>query len=159
MRQVTITGRLGSDPKIEQTKNGSKYITFRFASQEYGESEPLWMTVRSFNDSHINRFGKYLKKGSSIIVSGDYSDKLFQGKDGYIIIRDVIASSMYFNSTGEKRETTNAGETTQHPQQATVQTTGGNNLPDLANEFGYNNSQNTFAPQQQAQYSDSDLPF
>ena len=138
MRQITLTGRLGNDPKIEQTKNGNKYISFRIASQEYGENEPLWVSVRSFNDSLINKMGKYLKKGSSVIVSGDYKDQLFQNKEGnWVIIRDLTANSMYFNSNGERSQqnTQQQGQQMQ-PQAQQVSGPSNNQIPNLANEFG-----------------------
>ena len=162
MRQITLTGRLGNDPKIEQTKNGNKYISFRIASQEYGENEPSWVSVRSFNDSLINKMGKYLKKGSSVIVSGDYSDKLFQNKEGnWVIIRDLNANSMYFNSNGEKQQQGTQQVQQMQPQAQQVSGPSNTQIPNLANEFGYNPK-----PQQPVQTSmpfgggaDADLPF
>lgn len=93
MRKLIVTGRLGGDPEVKTTKNGTAYTTFRIANQEYGDENTSWITVTVWDSAQQN-FCKNLKKGSSVIIDGDYTDRIYisnknkqpeTGRDGSIV--------------------------------------------------------------------------
>lgn len=99
MRQIMITGFLGADAEVKQTKQGMPYITFRVGNSEYSDAqnETHWYRVTSFNNRYVN-MSKYLKKGTNVIIYGDYKDELYQNNEGRCMIsRDITANYITFN--------------------------------------------------------------
>lgn len=131
MRQIMITGRLGSDAEIKQTKQGQNYISFRIANNEYGDAEndTHWYRVTSFNNRYVN-MSKYLKKGSAVIIIGDYKDELYQNNEGRCMIsRDIVANVINFNETSPRQD--NNGNNGNYQQQSqTLPFTGNDNNVD-----------------------------
>ena len=97
-------GRLGGDPEIKSTKEGKTFCTFRLASQENNEQNTSWYSV-SVWENGLQNFCKFLKKGSAIIVKGDYSDRIYQSKTGvWEIGRDIRAHAIYFTMSTPKND-------------------------------------------------------
>ena len=118
-RIMSVMGHLGADPEVKTSKTGNQYIQFRLANQAYGdaEGETCWLTVTVTSaNSRAMALAKTLKKGYCIEVTGDYSDKIYQTKDGkYGIGRDLNASLIYFCGGSTKRdESQNYGEPTKN---------------------------------------------
>jgi single stranded DNA-binding protein len=78
MRKIIVSGRLAANAEIKITKNGTQFIEFRMANNEYsfGNSntengkETCWFRVVSFNQNHA-KLQQYLTKGKPIEVVGD----------------------------------------------------------------------------------------
>ena len=120
MRQITINGRIGQDVIERVSKSGRKYISFSIGTSEFGDpkgpdDKPItqWYRVTSFLDKHIN-MTKHFTKGRGIIVSGNYSNSIYQNKTtgAYSISNDVIANEIYFESHRDKADE-NTGNVTQ----------------------------------------------
>jgi single-stranded DNA-binding protein len=64
---------------------------------------------------------QYLTKGKPIIVEGDYSDRIYQNKEGNCdISRDILANAIYFLPVGgENSSTTNTAKMQTATQTAT----------------------------------------
>lgn len=119
MRSISIMGRLGGDPEIKSTKEGKTFCTFRLASQENNEQNTSWYSV-SVWENGLQNFCKFLKKGSAIIVKGDYSDRIYQSKTGvWEIGRDIRAHAIYFTMSTPKNDDSTV-TTTQQPQPQVV---------------------------------------
>ena len=105
MRKISVQGHLGGDPEIKTTKNGTAYTTFRIANTEYGEENPTWMTVTVWDSAQQN-FCKNLKKGSGVIVDGDYSDRIYVSTktNQPEIGRDIRSHAIYFAMSSNKKE-------------------------------------------------------
>lgn len=80
MRNLTIIGRLGSDASVESTKNGTPFIKFSLASQEYNETETTWFNVTSF-DQQLIKMASYYKKGTQLVVQGRLSFNKYMTKE------------------------------------------------------------------------------
>lgn len=107
MRQLTITGRLGQDATLcYQKGNDRPYLKFTIASQEFGEKDPSWISAISFSEEICTeKIANTLKKGSAVIITGKYSDNLYNTKTGEIKIgRNIKVTELYFNSTHSKSE-------------------------------------------------------
>lgn len=114
MRKIELTGRLAADAERKISKTGQEFLSFRVANNEFtdkneqGNQKTYWFNVTIFNQ-HYFGMAQYLTKGKSIIVDGNYSDRLYQNKDGNCeIARDIIANAIYFNSDGNGNNNTKA---------------------------------------------------
>lgn len=115
MRNLIVNGRLAADVVRQISKQGSEYINFSIANNEYGDEKssdgkPLtqWFRVTSFLPQHV-KLAQYLTKGKPITVSGHYSNRLYQNqKTGqWNISNDIIASDIFFEVGTERQNTSN----------------------------------------------------
>lgn len=110
---MIVTGHLGNDPEVKTTKGGTPYTTFRIANSEYGDAEnsTYWFTVTVW-ESGLQNFCKSLKKGSLVIVDGDYSNRIYtSNKTGAAEIgNDLRASSIHFGGGAKREDTDNAAQ-------------------------------------------------
>lgn len=111
MRNLIVNGRLSADVTRQISKQGSEYINFSIANNEYGDEkssdgQPLtqWFRVTSFLPQHV-RLAQYLTKGKPITVSGHYSNRLYQNqKTGqWNISNEIIANDIFFEIGAERQ--------------------------------------------------------
>lgn len=123
MRNITVNGRLSADVVRQISKQGSEYINFSIANNEYGDEkssdgQPLtqWFRVTSFLPQHV-KLAQYLTKGKPIIITGHYSNRLYQNqKTGqWNISNDIIATDINFEIGSERQNTTNGGSAVASP--------------------------------------------
>lgn len=117
MRTIIVTGNLAADPETLTRSDGSNYTKMRIGNHEYSDGrdgDTKWFTVfYGRTDGIVNA----LKKGSGIVVIGDYNDSLYEGKNGANgIDRTVSATKIDFFSTA-KREDGQQPTASQQPQQ------------------------------------------
>jgi len=83
MRTATLIGFLGRDPDIKQTNNGRSYTTFSMATKIRKDEDPVWVKVIIWEDKRtMFPILNYLKKGSSIIVMGEFVLSAYLSKSG-----------------------------------------------------------------------------
>ena len=93
INQVTLIGRLGSDPEIRVTKTGNKFCNLGLAtnkkikvkdSDEYQE-KTQWHSITVFQPALVDSLEKYAKKGSTLFVQGslEYREYEVDGKKRY----------------------------------------------------------------------------
>jgi single-stranded DNA-binding protein len=113
-----IIGRLGKDAESITSKNGSTFVRYSLASDEYNsetkQRETVWYSVIDSTD-----FGKknlqYLKKGTMISLVGNYTPSLYEYNGEKRIDHKVSAYAWSFVSTGSKSsEQTQNTQTTTH---------------------------------------------
>ena len=119
MRKIELTGRLAADAERKISKTGKEFLSFRVGNNEFndkdeqGNQKTYWFNVTTFNQRHFG-MAQYLTKGKSIIVEGDYSDRLYQNKEGNCeIARDIMANAIYFNSDGNSNNSNQTKTATQ----------------------------------------------
>lgn len=78
--RVHIIGRIGTEPEISQTSNGSSMIKYAVASTlGYGEKmSTQWHRVIAFGYPNPER----LTKGAKIFLEGDLQLGVYEGEDG-----------------------------------------------------------------------------
>ena len=83
MQIIMIEGRLGRDAKLKESTSGQRFITFTVAvnSKVRGAEKTTWYEVISFNEMYFNWL-EFLKKGSTIAVTGDFDFSIQDGSDG-----------------------------------------------------------------------------
>lgn len=84
MNQTTIAGNLGADPEVRFTAKGTKVTTLRVAAKarKGGVDETIWWKVSVWGDQ-FDKMITFLKKGSSVIVTGDLNKpEIFTDREG-----------------------------------------------------------------------------
>jgi len=100
INSITIIGRLGQDPELRTTENGSSMVNFNLAHNEIRmvngnrEQTPHWFRCVAFG-SLAQLCSEYLNKGSRIGVSGSLRQRKWETSDGDkrstvdILVRDI----------------------------------------------------------------------
>ena len=93
-------GRLGKDPEIRYTASGDAVASFSIAVNKSWtrgsdkEQRTTWVNVVAFRKL-AEIMGKYLHKGSRIYVSGEFSVRSWEDKDGARrYTTEIIANQM-----------------------------------------------------------------
>lgn len=82
MRQITISGNLGSDPVLRQTNNGTQVANFDLAvrqdrvNQQTNQYDTDWFRVTVFGN-RANTVMQYFHRGSHVTVSGSFSASMY----------------------------------------------------------------------------------
>lgn len=118
--QMTIIGRLGSEPELRYTKEGTEIVSFRVAvnTKEQGQDTTTWYSVSVFGKQGEN-CKQYLSKGSMIFVQGSlranlYTDRAGQPKVGL----NLTGNTVRFLGGGEQRNRTESERQADKPAQS-----------------------------------------
>jgi len=116
MNFVTILGRLGRDAESRFTPNGDKVTTLIIAStgRKSGKEETIWWRITLWGD-RFDKMLSYLKKGSSIIVTGEITNKpdIYTDKEGTARVSslDVRAETIRFSPWGKGGDGSSSNKT------------------------------------------------
>ncbi len=117
MYNIHLTGHLGADAKVETTKNGSKYVTFRLGNNEFDRETTYWHTVICWENCQYYKIASGLKKGNFIYLEGKLKYDQYQDRNG-INQEDKKINLTYieYGNSG-KREEGGLSTTAQQAQQ------------------------------------------
>jgi len=102
VNDVTITGRLGVDPELRYTPNGTAVCQLRVAIAEGQRTS--WVTVVTFGKV-AESVANYLKKGRKILIKGRLHTNEWTTQDGQKRSRvEVYASRVRFMDTPRREE-------------------------------------------------------
>jgi len=81
--QITVLGRLGSDPEMRYTANGKAVTNFSVATDVgWGENkETLWLRVNCW-DKQAESANQYLEKGRQVLIVGELSQREYTAANG-----------------------------------------------------------------------------
>lgn len=102
--KTMILGRLGRDPEVKQTQNGSSICKLALATVDgYKEKENTeWHNVVLFG-KQAEAAGKYLKKGARAYVEGVIRTTKYEDKHGNPReIKEIIATDLQFVDKAEE---------------------------------------------------------
>lgn len=126
MRTIEVIGRIAADAERKISKNGREYLSFRLANSEYndekgadGKPKTYWFSVTSSNHLSLTQ---YLTKGKPVFIRGNYTDRVYQNREGNCEIgRNIMASEIMFVDFGnaDKPQTTS---NTAHQASPVIQT-------------------------------------
>lgn len=110
MNTVALIGRLGADPKLDQTTGGTAVANFSIAVDKFkkgGQKITNWINIKAFG-KQAEACGTYLTKGSKVGVNGEISAESWEkdGKKNYAV--RIIANNVQF--LGEKKATAQDSE-------------------------------------------------
>lgn len=88
--QCTFVGRLGADPETKSFSNGGKVCNMRLAVGEQwkdkttGEKKERteWVSITISNDGLIGVAERFLKKGSRVLIQGQFRTRKWQDQSG-----------------------------------------------------------------------------
>lgn len=100
LNKVLLIGRLGADPEIRYTQDGSPVATLRMATSEYGqtkdgrrEERTEWHRVVCFG-----RLAKvceeYLRKGRQVFIEGRIQTRQWESPQGRRYTTEIIALNL-----------------------------------------------------------------
>lgn len=83
MRTITISGNLGKDPEIRETKNGRQVANFSVAVRknrpdENGEYGVDWFRCAVWG-GRVKTVERFFNKGSHVVLSGDFETSEYEG--------------------------------------------------------------------------------
>lgn len=109
MRNLVIDGRLGKDATMEKTKDGRTYLRFAIANNYYnrGSEKTEWFDVNVFNDHLVNRIQKVLKKGTYVIVNGNWVCETSASNGKVYLNHYINANDVNLPALGSKPDNTN----------------------------------------------------
>ena len=88
LNQCNFIGRLGDNPKMQNTQSGDAMATFSIAvSEKYNDrngnrtEKTEWINVQAFGKL-AEIMGQYLSKGSQVFISGKLQSRKYTGQDG-----------------------------------------------------------------------------
>ena len=107
-------GRLGQDPELNYTPNGTAVTKFSLAIDQGKDEKPMWLTIVCW-EKLAETMNELLWKGALVYVQGRLSPRTYVGKDKKDHVSlDIIAGNVQLL---EKRKTgSNAGESDQQSQ-------------------------------------------
>ena len=113
---VNFIGRLAADAVLRDGKDGTQFVTFRMAVDEYNPStrqnETAWISCIDSAPRTV-KIIEHLKKGSMLYVTGEERVSLFSGANGVNINREVRVYNWNFVSTGRRDENATTETTAQ----------------------------------------------
>ena len=122
MNIIQIAGHLGSDVETRFTPDGQKVSTIRVATKvrRKGKEETLWWRVSLWGD-RFDKLLAYLKKGSAIIVVGEFiNSDIYTDRDGkQQVSLEIRAEFIRFSPFGRTERTGQEAQgatTSQHTQ-------------------------------------------
>lgn len=107
VNKVILIGRLGADPELRYTADGTPVATFRLATTETRKNKDgtrvdrtEWHRIVAWRKlGEIS--GEYLKKGRLVYIEGSIQSREYEGRDG--VKRktfEIVATAMKMLSTG-----------------------------------------------------------
>ncbi len=104
MNQVVLMGRLTKNPELKATPSGVSVASFTLAvdrkfKNAAGERQADFIPVVTWRNT-ADFVGKYLAKGSKVIVTGSIQTRNYTDKEGRkVYITEVIADEIEFAET------------------------------------------------------------
>lgn len=97
-QRFIAVGRLGRDPEINSTPNGTKLATVSLATSEYvkGEERTEWHRVVVWDEKLIEVLERRAKKGTMIVVEGQVRTRRWQKEGREILSTEIVLDR--FNS-------------------------------------------------------------
>lgn len=117
LNSCSFTGRVGGDPDIRISANGTQVANFSLAIQGFKREDTTWLRCSAFGKTAVIA-GDWVKKGSQIAVHGRLSCREWQDRDG--MKRESwelsVGDLTLLGSSNARRE--DPVEHTRHSQQA-----------------------------------------
>ncbi len=116
LNKVILIGRLGNDPEVRYTQDGTMVTNFNLATNEYwkdknGEKAQRteWHRIVTFRKL-AEICGNYLSKGKLVYVEGRLQTRPWEDKEGNKrSTTEVIASNMQILDAKNQEESSTAG--------------------------------------------------
>jgi len=101
INRVVLIGRLGADPELRYTQQGTAVLAFDIAvNRPYksgdGNREADWISIVAWRQL-AELCAQYLKKGSQVAIEGRLQTRSYDNKDGQRVkVYEVVAENVQF---------------------------------------------------------------
>ncbi|OEH86506.1 single-stranded DNA-binding protein [Desulfuribacillus stibiiarsenatis] len=101
INRIVLIGRLGADPELRYTQQGTAVISFDVAVNRQfksgdGSREADWIPIVAWRQL-AELCAQYLKKGSQIAIEGRLQTRSYENKDGQKVkVFEVLAENVQF---------------------------------------------------------------
>lgn len=119
MNKIILLGNLGRDPELKYTQNQVPVCSFSIATTEKRKDQSgAWVDITEWHkivawQKTAENCGKYLTKGSKVLVEGKIQTRKYQDKEGHDkYVTEVLAQNVQFISTNKKEENGNSHTST-----------------------------------------------
>ena len=116
INRVELLGRVGSDPELRQTPNGTAVVQLRLATDRRngeGESQTDWHTVVCWA-KQAEAVAEYVKKGERVYVAGRLQQQSWETDAGERRSRtEIHAQEVIFLGTGNGNGRSASGDSDQ----------------------------------------------
>ena len=114
VNKAILIGRLGNDPELRRTTNGTSVASFSLATTERwnnknGETQDRteWHNIVTWGKL-ADLTGQYLKKGRSVYIEGKIATRSWDDNEGKRRYKtEIIANQMQFLGSSSSNETNN----------------------------------------------------
>jgi single-strand DNA-binding protein len=105
MNKAILYGNVGKDPDVKHLDGGKTVCKFSLATTSFGkEKTTTWHNIVMW-DKLAEVAEKWVKKGSSLIIEGEISNRSYQNKEGQTVYTsEIIAREMHFVGKKEAEE-------------------------------------------------------
>lgn len=108
MNQIVLIGHLTADPTTRATPNGVTVCSFtigvtRSRKDANGEKQSDFFRINTWRQT-ADFCGKYLTKGSKVVVTGELNLNSFKGKDGNLRYSLYVQADKVENLTEKPKE-------------------------------------------------------
>lgn len=109
MNKIIVTGNLTKDPDYGETSGGVSFCKFSVAvnrsyTNSEGERQTDFFPVTAWRGLADN-CGKYLKKGSKVLVSGSLQNRSYEDKDGNKrTVSEIVANDVEFLTPKQEQQ-------------------------------------------------------
>ena len=108
MNQIVLIGHLTADPTTRATPNGVTVCSFtigvtRSRKDANGEKQSDFFRINTWRQT-ADFCGKYLTKGSKVVVTGELNLNSFKGKDGNLRYSLDVQADKVENLTEKQKE-------------------------------------------------------
>jgi single-strand DNA-binding protein len=110
INNVVLGGVVGRDPELKSTASGKQLANFSIAVDNGRDKETDWFDVTAW-DKMAEIAGKYVTKGSVVVVIGRLSQNKWEDKtDGKKHSKSIIVASNIQLVGGKRKEEDGTGE-------------------------------------------------
>ena len=111
MNRVELLGRVGTEPDLKYSQNGTAVTTLRMATdrrRQNGETEADWHSVVCWGKL-AEAVSEYVKKGNRIFVAGSLAQNSYEREDGERVYRTEVHAQecIFLDSNGNGRSNGN----------------------------------------------------
>jgi single-strand DNA-binding protein len=94
LNRYECIGRLGKDPELQVTNEGTRIAKFSVAVDQGKNQEALWWNVVCWNDL-AQRMERMLNKGAQVYVEGRLKQRKYTDREGVARVAfDLVASNV-----------------------------------------------------------------
>ena len=86
MNAVMVTGRIGNEPELKHTNEGTPVVTFSLAVR-VNKEKTYWFDVVAWRGT-AEFVCRYFHKGDGIEISGTLTQRVYSGRDG--VSRNIV---------------------------------------------------------------------